>query len=199
MKRYLIATVGAAGLLGLAACGDGANDTDLGQTDPVNAVQDATSAVVGETSAETLGANTLEGYVDNAAIGDMYEIEAGRMAQARGVSAETKALGEMLVSDHTAAAERMAGLARAAGETIPTEMDERRQGLIDNLRAAQGAEFDRVFAEQQVAAHEEAISLHEGFADNADHPELAAFAGEMVPTLRAHLERARALEAATDQ
>jgi putative membrane protein len=105
----------------------------------------------------------------------------------------------MLVTDHTAAAERMAGLARAAGETVPTEMDERRQGLLDNLRAAQGAEFDRVFAEQQVAAHQEALTLHEGFADNEDHPELATFAREMVPRLQAHLEQARALETATAQ
>lgn len=199
MKRYLIATVGAAALLGLAACGDGTDNTAVGQTEPVNAAQDATSAVVGQTSAATLGANTLGGYVSNAAIGDMYEVEAGRMAQERGVSAETKALGEMLVSDHTAAAEQMAGLARAAGETIPTEMDERRKGLLDNLRAAQGAEFDRVFAEQQVAAHQEALTLHEGFADNTDHPELAAFAREKVPKLQAHMERARALETATAQ
>ncbi|MBW0149986.1 MAG: DUF4142 domain-containing protein [Phenylobacterium sp.] len=199
MKRYLIATVGAAALLGLVACGDGNDNTAVGQTEPVNAAQDATSAVVGQTSAATLGANTLGGYVSNAAIGDMYEVEAGRMAQERGVSAETKALGEMLVSDHTAAAEQMAGLARAAGETIPTEMDERRKGLLDNLRAAQGAEFDRVFAEQQVAAHQEALTLHEGFADNTDHPELAAFARDMVPKLQAHLERARALETATAQ
>ncbi|MDP1643258.1 MAG: DUF4142 domain-containing protein [Phenylobacterium sp.] len=199
MKRYLIATVGAAALLGLAACGDGTDNTAVGQTEPVNAAQDATSAVVGQTSAATLGANTVGGYVSNAAIGDMYEVEAGRMAQERGVRAETKALGEMLVSDHTAAAERMAGLARAAGETIPTEMDERRKGLIDNLRAAQGAEFDRVFAAQQVAAHQEALTLHEGFADNTDHPELAAHARETVPRLQAHLERARALETATAQ
>lgn len=197
MKRYLIATVGAAGLLGLAACGDGNDTNAVGQSEPVNAAQDATSAVVGQTSAATLGANTVGGYVSNAAIGDMYEIEAGRMAQERGVSAEAKALGEMLVSDHTAASERMKGLAQAAGETVPIEMDERRKGLLDNLRAAQGAEFDRVFAEQQVAAHQEALTLHEGFADNTDHPELAAHAREVVPRLQAHLERARALETAT--
>lgn len=199
MKRYLIATVGAAALLGLAACGDGTDENAVGQTEPVNAAQDATSAMVGQTSAATLGANTLGGYVSNAAIGDMYEIEAGRMAQERGVRADVKALGEMLVTDHRAAATRMTGLAQAAGETIPTEMDERRKGLLDNLRAADGASFDRVFAKQQVAAHQEALTLHEGFADNQEHVELAAHARDLVPKLQAHLERARALETATAQ
>ncbi|MDP2215345.1 DUF4142 domain-containing protein [Phenylobacterium sp.] len=197
MKRFLIASVCATALVGLAACGDQTNNP--GQSDAVNAAQDATSAVVGQTSAATIGANTLSGYVNGAAIGDMYEIEAGRMAQERGVSAGVRSLGEMLVSDHTASSERLAGLARAAGETVPAEMDERRKGLLDNLRAAQGAEFDRVFAEQQVAAHQEALTLHEGYADSGDNAQLVAFARESAPKLRAHLEQAQALETATAQ
>jgi putative membrane protein len=195
-KLRALATTGVAlaASVALAACGDNTNQP--GQSSPVNAAQDATSAVVGQTSAATLGANTLQGYVTNAAIGDMYEIEAGRMAAERGTSAETRRLGEMLVTDHTASSERMAPLARAAGETPPTEMDERRKGLIDNLRAAQGAEFDRVFASQQVAAHEEALTLHRGYADNGDRAELQAFARDLVPRLESHLEAARQLEAA---
>ncbi|WP_300573415.1 DUF4142 domain-containing protein [Phenylobacterium sp.] len=196
MKRYLIVSACAAALVGLAACGDGDGTTEVGQSEPVNAAQDATSAAVGQTSAATLGANTLDGYVMNAAVSDMYEIEAGRMAQEKGQSAETRELGEMLVNDHTTSSGRLAELARAAGETPPTEMDERRQGLIDNLRAAEGAQFDEVFAEQQVAAHQEAITLHEGYAESGDNAELAAFARDLVPKLRTHLERAQALEAA---
>ncbi len=196
MKHYLIVSACAAALVGLAACGNGDGTTEVGQSEPVNAAQDATSAAVGQTSAATLGANTLDGYVMNAAVSDMYEIEAGRMAQEKGQSAETRQLGEMLVNDHTASSGRLAELARAAGETPPTEMDERRQGLIDNLRAADGAQFDEVFAEQQVAAHQEAITLHEGYGENGDNAELAAFARDLVPTLRTHLERAQALEAA---
>ena len=196
MKPYLIVSACAAALVGLAACGNNDGTTEVGQSEPVNAAQDATSAAVGQTSAATLGAHTLGGYVMNAAVGDMYEIEAGRMAQEKGQSAETKALGEMLVNDHTASSTRLAELARAAGETPPTEMDERRKGLIDNLRAANGADFDKVFAEQQVAAHREALTLHEGYAENGDNAQLTAFAAEAVPKLRAHLERAEALEAA---
>lgn len=193
----LAATPALAAALALAACGDNrGDDTALGQTEPVNAAQDATSAAVGQTSAATLGANTLEGYVTNAAISDMYEIEAGRMASERGASAEAKQLGEMLVADHTTSSERLKALAQAAGETVPMEMDERRQGLLDNLRAAQGAEFDRVFADQQVAAHQEALTLHRGYADSGENTELQAFARDLVPKLEAHLEMARNLQSA---
>jgi putative membrane protein len=188
-----LALFAAAAALSLAACGQNNNP---GQSEPVNTVQDATSAAVGQTSAATLGANTLGGYVSNAAIGDMYEIEAGRMAQERAQNADVKAFGQMLVTDHTATSNEMKPLAAAAGETAPTEMDERRKGLLDNLRAASAADFDRVFLDQQVAAHQEAITLHRGYADNGEDAQLKAFAGRTVPKLEQHLERARQLQGA---
>ncbi|MFN3514402.1 MAG: DUF4142 domain-containing protein [Phenylobacterium sp.] len=188
-----LALFAAAAALSLAACGQNNNP---GQSEPVNTVQDATSAAVGQTSAATLGANTLGGYVSNAAIGDMYEIEAGRMAQERAQNADVKAFGQMLVTDHTATSNEMKPLAAAAGETAPTEMDERRKGLLDNLRAASAADFDRVFLDQQVAAHQEAITLHRGYADKGEDAQLKAFAGRTVPKLEQHLERARQLQGA---
>lgn len=194
-RSLAVSGVALTAALALAACGDNAADQP-GQSAPVNAVQDATSAAVGQTSAATLGANTLEGYVDNAAISDMYEIEAGRMAMERGVSAQTKELGQMLVTDHTASSDQLKTLAQAAGETVPTEMDERRQGLIDNLRAAQGAEFDEVFADQQIAAHQEALTLHRGYAENGEVAELKTFASNLVPKLETHLQMAQRLDSA---
>ena len=76
-----------------------------------------------------------------------------------------------------------------------TQFDECNR-VIDNLRAAQGAEFDRVFADQQVAAHQEALTLHRGYADSGENTELQAFARDLVPKLEAHLEMARNLQSA---
>lgn len=195
MKSKLMICAAAIALIGLQACNrQEAADANPGQSDAVNAAQDATSAAVGQTSAATLGANTLQGYVTNAAIGDMYEIEAGKIAQEKGASADVKAFGKMLVTDHTATSAEMKPLAAAAGQTPPTDLDERRKGLLDNLRAASGAEFDKAFIAQQVAAHEEAITLHRGYGDNGDNAELKAFAVKTVPKLEQHLQHARSLE-----
>ena len=184
MIRILITGVAAAALL--AACGEQ-------EQDPVNAAQDAASAPVGQMSAATLGANTVEGYVTNAAIGDMYEIQAAEIALERSQNAEVRELAQMIHDDHTAASEAM-GLIVQSGQIdaeLPTELDERRQGLIDNLRDADN--FDEVYIDQQVAAHEEALTLHRGFADHDDAPELAAHAAEVSGPIEMHLERARAL------
>jgi putative membrane protein len=197
MKRALYLAAAAAAVLSLAACNqnqkDAAADVNPGQTPPVNAAQDAVGAVVGQTSAATLGANTLGGYVSNAAMGDMYEIQAGNIAQQKARSADVKALAKMIVTDHTAASNQMKPLVSAAGETPPTELDQRRKGMIDNLNAAPAADFDKVYLTQQVAAHEEAVTLHGGYADNGDTAPLKAHAAKVLPKIQAHLERARTL------
>jgi putative membrane protein len=113
------------------------------------------------------------------------------MAKAAGV----KAFGKMMVDGHTATSNELKPLAAAAGVTPPTEMDERRKGFIDNLKAA-GADFDRVYLGQQVAAHNEALSLMRGYADGGDNAPIKAFAAKTAPIVEQHLMKARELEGA---
>lgn len=186
MQKSIVIIVAASALL--AACGE-SDDQNV-----VNATQDAASVPVGQMSAMTLGANTVEGYVTNAAMGDMYEIRAAEMALERTQNGEVRALAQMIVNDHRAASEALRNvvMTQQIDVEMPTELDERRQGLLDNLRDADN--FDEVFVDQQVAAHQEALTLHRGFADNEDAPELAAHASNVVPKLEAHLEQAQALD-----
>lgn len=194
MIRPLLVGVAAVALT-LSACQRNETETaeGPGQTEPVNKAQDAMSTAVGAVSAATLG-QTVEGYVSNAAIGDMYEIEAGKLAQEKGQSPAVKEFGAMIVKDHTAASSEMKPLVTAAGQTPPTEMDERRKGLIDNLRAANGADFDTAFIAQQVSAHEEALNLHNGFAQDGGDAGLKAFAAKTAPVIQKHLEQVRGMQ-----
>jgi putative membrane protein len=163
--------------------------------EPIDAVQDKTAAVVGQTSAATMGANTLMGYVPNAAMGDMYELQAAEIALEKSRSPQVRELATMIRADHTAASEAFKPIAarEAADVELPTGLDERRQGLIDNLRSASAEDFDRVYLDQQVAAHQEAVTLHRGFSDNADAPGLAGHARIVLPKIEAHLAQAERL------
>ena len=184
------ATLIAASALVLAAC------TGENSQDPVDAAQDAAAAPVGQVSAATLGANTVAGYVPNAAEGDMYEIAAADIALEKSQNAQVRQLAEMIKADHTAASERFKALVPEAAPdvTLPTELDERRQGLLDNLRTASSEQFDQVYVDQQIAAHNEAVTLHRGFSDNADAPQLAEHARTVLPRIEAHLEMAETLK-----
>lgn len=189
MHKLTLASLAA---LTLAAC-------QQEQSPPaVDAVQDTTAAVVGQTSAATLGANTVMGYVPNAAMGDMYEIQAAEIALEKSQNAQVRELATMIRTDHTAAAEAFKPIAQrsAPDVEVPTALDERRQGMIDNLRSAAPGDFDRVYLDQQVAAHEEAVTLHRGFSDNADAPDLAGHARMVLPKIEAHLQQAERLRGA---
>jgi putative membrane protein len=197
MKRTLMLTAAAAAALSLAACQKAKDTTtDVGQSPPVNAAQDATSAAVGATSAATLGSHDTGAFVSNAAQSDMYEIKAGQLASSRGQSAGVKAFGKMMVTEHTAMTNEMKPLIAAAGQTPPAGLDERRQGLLDNLTTAPTADFDKVYLDQQEAAHNEALTLMKGYADAGDDAGLKAGAAKAVPIVQMHLDKVKALKAA---
>ncbi|GAA0868722.1 DUF4142 domain-containing protein [Brevundimonas basaltis] len=190
MIRPLLA--GAACVALLAACNQERSP------EPVDKAQDMAAGPVGQMSAATLGANTVGGYVSNAAEGDLYEIMAADIALERSQNAQVRELAQTIKADHTAASNVMNGLLPQAAPdvTLPTKLDERRQGLLDNLRSASAENFNATWLDQQIAAHNEAITLHRGFSDKADAPQLAEHARTVLPKIEMHLRRAEEIKTA---
>ena len=151
------------------------------------------SAPVGEASAATLG-RTTDGFVTNAAVGGMYEIEAGKLAQQMGKSDAVKTFGATMVKDHTATSEKLKAILPTSGANVtpPATLDERHQGMIDNLKAA-GDNFDNVYASQMKAGHEEMLTLMNTYAEHGDNTALKAFAAETAPKVQMHLDMANKL------
>lgn len=192
--KPVLAAVAVAALM--AACSQQQTDKTAGDAGAaVNTTQDATSTAVGQTSAATLGANTVGGFVTSLAVSDMYELEAAKIAAAKSSKADIKELAAMITKDHTASSAKLKELAPTAAPTValPTSLDERRQGLIDNLNAASAADFDKVYLTQQVAAHNEALTLLNGFADNTEAPTLAGLAKEIIPKVTMHRDHAKTM------
>lgn len=196
MKNALLMGAAAVAALSLAACNkQERTDAAVESGAQVNAAQDAAAGPVGQMSAATIGSNDTGSFVSNAGQSDMYEIEAGKLAQSRSKTADIKAFGKMMVDDHTALTAEMKPLIAAAGQTPPAALDERRQGLIDNLKAASDADFDKVYVAQQVNAHEEALTLMQGYADNGADAGLKAAAAKTAPKVQAHLDKIKGIQA----
>ena len=210
MRRALLLTAAATAALSLAAChkpssGNTTATVDTGNSTmaavansasaTVNAAQDATAAAVGATSAATLGSHDTGAFVDNAGQGNMYEIQAAQIAEQKSTSPAVKSFAKMMIVDHTALTNEMKPLITKAGKTAPTDLDQRRKGLLDNLNAASPKDFDKTYIDQQVAAHEETLSLVKGYADNGDDPGLKAAAAKTAPKVQAHLDKAKAIQA----
>ena len=197
MTRGLMLAATAVAALSIAGCSKKAEDSaaNPGQTAPVNATQDAVGAAVGQTSAATLGSHDTGAFVSNLTQSGMYEVQAAKIAEAKSKKPEVKAFAKMMVTDHTAMDKAMAPLIKAAGQTPADKLDQRRQGFIDNLNSATPADFDKVYIDQQVAGHQEALDLVNGYARDGSDAGLKTGAADAGPKVQAHLDKAKAIQA----
>ena len=59
--------------------------------------------------------------------------------------------------------------------------------------AAPGAAFDRLYAQQQVPAHQLALQINSGYAQGGDNPSVRQNATAAVPIIQQHLAEAQQL------
>ena len=199
MKHVLTLGAAAVAALSLAACNKPASttaaDTGAAAGAAVSKAEDATGAAVGATSAAALGSHDTAAFVSNASQSDMYEIKAAQLAETRSKNPDIKAFAKMMVKDHTATSKALGPLATAAGQTPAAKLDNRRQGFLDNLTKASDADFDKTYIDQQVAAHEEALSLMQGYGKDGSDAGLKAAANDTAPKVQMHLDKAKAIQA----
>lgn len=79
---------------------------------------------------------------------------------------------------------------------IPNRLDARHQQMLRQLQMAQGAGFDRLYAQQQVEAHRSAVDMFQNYARGGDNEQLRQFAQRTLPTLEDHLRKAQQLQSA---
>jgi putative membrane protein len=164
-------------------------------SETMSAVEDATAGMVGRISAEMT--TTTEGFVEAAAISDMYEVEAGKIARERGQSADVKQFGAMMEKAHTGTTAKLKAILASnnVDAAPPAHVDDRRQGMLDNLRGATVADFDNRYLTQQIAAHKEAQILLRGYAKDGDNKAIKQFAAQILPDVGKHLAEAQKLDA----
>jgi len=162
--------------------------------DTMSAVKDTTGHVVGTASAEMT--TSLKGFVDAAAVSDMYEVEAGKIAVERSKSADVKQFAGKMITAHTGTTDTLkATLTRInAAVTPPSTLDNRHQGMIDELRGAKDEDFDGRYLAQQVDAHNEALILMRGYAKDGDTKDVKTFANKTQKAVQMHLNMAQKLK-----
>ena len=134
-------------------------------------------------------------FVKKAAISDMYEIQASQLAQTKATSADVKSFASRMIADHTKTSTQLkAILASKSGVTAPKTIDAQHRALLSRLRAAGGAAFDRLYAQQQLEAHQQAVMLFTSESQSGKDSDLKKFAGQTLPTLQQHLSMAQQLQ-----
>ncbi len=205
-SKILLGTVAMAGLMVLAACNQetASNSAPSANTPPaqaaqnepapgtknetVSAVKDAVSGAVGTISAELT--TSTKGFVDEAALTDMYEVQAGQLASMRAKSADVKNLGQKMVDDHTKSTSELKGILIKSAPNFmpPMQLDARREGLLNDLKGAKDEDFEGRYIAQQINIHDEALILMRGYAKDGDNPDIKDFAAKVQPIVQMHLD-----------
>jgi putative membrane protein len=136
---------------------------------------------------------TDQQFADFAAQTDMTEANLGQVAQDKGGQA-VKDYGQMLRTDHTNDYNQLNDAAQKAGLTVPKGIDAEHDRMISSLDKLKGAAFDRRFAREMIQGHEHAIAVYQKEQQDAQSPDIKAYAQQALPTLESHLEKARQLE-----
>lgn len=126
-------------------------------------------------------------FADAAAKGGLMEVMMGQLAATNASDAKVKALGEMMVKDHSKANDELKKWATTAGYTLPTGLDAAKQKEYDDLKAKKGAEFDKKYTDLMVSDHKKDIEEFKKEASEGKDASLKSFAGKTLPTLEHHL------------
>lgn len=134
-----------------------------------------------------------------AAEGGLFEIEASRIAIARGGSAAVRRFAEATLRDRVAVETDLQQLAESVGVALPSRLSDPLQSRLEVLAQLTGSEFDRAYARNVgIIAQQEALIAFERAADH-DGARVQRFAASQIPALRKHLEWARRLAAELDR
>ena len=164
-------------------------------------------AVAGAARAESItertGVNSILGvspstadFVNAAAISDMFEIQSGQIMKAKATGSAAAGFADHVLIDHSKTAAELQSLVAngAVKQQLPTALDRTHQMQLEKLQNASGTDMARIYIDDQVSAHRDAIDLFERYAKAGDNDALKQWADKTLPALRHHLDMAQELE-----
>jgi putative membrane protein len=132
-------------------------------------------------------------FFKNAAEAGISEVEVGKLAQDKASSQKVNDFGAMMVSDHSAANDKLKALAASKDVSLPSSSGVGQMATKAKLEVLSGETFDKSYIKGQLKAHRGAVALFKKESGTGQDPEAKAFATATLPTLRSHLKAVTAL------
>jgi putative membrane protein len=130
-------------------------------------------------------------FLAKATEGGLKEVELGKLASQKASNADVKAFAARMIDDH---GKGNAELARIAGSSAPKPAPEK-LAPPTKLTTATGADFDRAYMAEMVMAHQNTVAMYEKQLRDGQDEAIKKFVSEKLPTVKDHLEKARAVQA----
>ncbi|HEY0434816.1 MAG TPA: DUF4142 domain-containing protein [Chitinophagaceae bacterium] len=188
------------------ACNNGSNDSVQKADSTNNAKSDTSnmsnsgSTTMNDTSTANKSTGTVSvdkstsEFMTKVADVNMAEVKLGQMAQDKGTNQRVKDFGAMMVKDHNAASDELKSLAGRKNVTLPQTVSNDHQKKADDLNKKSGADFDKAYINAMVDGHQSTVNDFEKASKNTKDADVKAWADKMLPTLRMHLDSAKAIK-----
>jgi putative membrane protein len=151
------------------------------------------SMVLAQAASAAQQQTTPADFVAKASESGMAEVELGKLAAQKGSTAEVRAYGQRMVTDHSRAGVELDQLAAKKALPATKALSPAHAKVLEDLRAKSGKDFDAAYARQMVADHNEAVALFTAASALSDE-DFAGFASRTLPTLRDHQQQAGHLD-----
>jgi putative membrane protein len=128
---------------------------------------------------------------------NQVDIDAGKLAESKASSAQVKAFGKQMVTDHSGVNQQAVALAKKLNVTPQDNATSQslKAGGADNvkkLNGLSGAAFDKAYVDHEIAYHEQVLdAIDKVLVPNAKNEELKALIVKVRPAFVAHLEHAK--------
>ncbi len=195
MKKVFLATTFVAALL-FQACNSGSstNSTSDASTNDSSMMDTTNTATMAtDTSAMNPASTNANTFMEQAAIGGMMEVEAGKLAESQSTNAAVKDFAAMMIKDHSKANQELKAIASKKTFTLPAALPPAEKNHLDEMKKLSGAEFDKHYIGMMVTDHQKTVALFEAGGKNADK-EVSAFANKTLPVIQAHYKKATELQ-----
>jgi putative membrane protein len=185
------------------ACNNGGKDS-VEKADSANEAKSDTGSNYNDTtnkmSTEGTGTiavdqSTADFMVKVADVG-MTEVKLGKIAQEKATNKRIKEFGEMMVRDHTQAGDELKSLARRKNVTLPDSVGSEHRNKIDDLEKKNAKDFDNAYIDMMVNGHQSTVNDFEKASNNTKDADVKAWVDKTLPTLKKHLESAKAIQKA---
>ena len=136
---------------------------------------------------------TARHFLIMASIGNLQEVNAGKQAAQKAVRPDVKSFGQMMITDHSRAEQKLMQLAKSQNIQMPAAATDTPPPDL-NLAKAKGDDFDRMYIHNMVSGHRSTVKMFQDYSISGKNPDVKAFAKQMLPTLKEHLTAVKALD-----
>jgi putative membrane protein len=134
---------------------------------------------------------TAKHFLIVASIKNLQEVSAGEQAIQKAKRPEVRSFAQMMIKDHGQSEQQLLQLAKSRGINLPPAAT---GGIKPDLLLVGAANFDSAYVHAMSAGHGNTVQMFENYATTGKDPAVRAWAQQMLPTLKMHLEHIKSIE-----